>query len=148
MICDLDGVAVDESCRPSAETPLHCRLYELGSSVGAVLHTHSVASTLVSKNAGGVVCLAGFEMQKAIAGVTTHEAELAVKVFPNDQDMHALADRVSDAWHAGELAASGFLVAGHGLYAWGRTLDEAVRHTEGLEFLLECAWHELLAGLR
>jgi ribulose-5-phosphate 4-epimerase/fuculose-1-phosphate aldolase len=29
------------------------------------------------------------------------------------------------------------LLRGHGLYAWGRDLEEAQRHTEALEFLLE-----------
>jgi len=29
------------------------------------------------------------------------------------------------------------LLRGHGLYTWGRGLDEAERHTEILEFLLE-----------
>jgi methylthioribulose-1-phosphate dehydratase len=30
-----------------------------------------------------------------------------------------------------------FLVRGHGLYTWGRDLDEARRHVEILEFLFE-----------
>jgi methylthioribulose-1-phosphate dehydratase len=36
------------------------------------------------------------------------------------------------------------LIAGHGLYAWGRDLDTAMRHLEILEFLLEQRWRELL----
>jgi methylthioribulose-1-phosphate dehydratase len=31
----------------------------------------------------------------------------------------------------------GFLLLRHGLYSWGRTLAEAKRHIEILEFLLE-----------
>ena len=147
MLCSLDGAAVDDSCRPSAETPLHCCLYELDQAVGAVLHTHSVASTMLSRNSGNELRIRGFEMQKALAGVTTHEEEVSVKIFANDQDMQALAGRVSAAWRAGELAVPGFLIAGHGLYAWGRTLDEAARHVEGFEFLFECVWQENLARL-
>ena len=31
----------------------------------------------------------------------------------------------------------GFMLAGHGLYCWGKDLTEARRHSEALEFLLE-----------
>jgi methylthioribulose-1-phosphate dehydratase len=32
----------------------------------------------------------------------------------------------------------GYLIRRHGLYTWGRTLDEARRHVEIFEFLFEC----------
>ena len=146
MLCDLEGRAVDERCRPSAETPLHCALYRLDPTIGAVLHTHSVTSTVLSRHSGDALALAGFEMQKALAGFATHDSEAIVTIFANDQDMTALAGRVTDAWQKGELRVPGFLIGGHGLYAWGRDLAAAVRHVEGLEFLFECAWQEILAG--
>ncbi|HIN34013.1 MAG TPA: methylthioribulose 1-phosphate dehydratase, partial [Nitrospirales bacterium] len=31
----------------------------------------------------------------------------------------------------------GFLIRGHGLYTWGKTIQDAKRHVEILEFLLE-----------
>jgi methylthioribulose-1-phosphate dehydratase len=34
-------------------------------------------------------------------------------------------------------SAHGFLLRGHGLYTWGKSVDEARRHIEILEFLLE-----------
>ena len=81
MICNVDGSAEDSSQRPSAETPLHTCLYELDESVGAVLHTHSVSSTVISRAAGNSVSISGFEMQKAIRGVTTHKDTLDIPVF-------------------------------------------------------------------
>jgi methylthioribulose-1-phosphate dehydratase len=33
--------------------------------------------------------------------------------------------------------AHGFLIRRHGLYTWGRDLDQARRHVETLEFLFE-----------
>jgi methylthioribulose-1-phosphate dehydratase len=32
----------------------------------------------------------------------------------------------------------GYLIDGHGLYAWGRDMAEARRHLEAFEFLLHC----------
>ncbi len=145
MICDLSGQPVDQNCRPSAETPLHARLYQLDDSIGAVLHTHSIPATLLSRYHSAQVTIAGFEMQKALAGIDSHEAEIDLPIFDNNQDMHALADVVEQAWKKKAIAVPGFLIRGHGLYAWGRDGIEAQRHVEGLEFLFECLWQESLA---
>jgi methylthioribulose-1-phosphate dehydratase len=32
----------------------------------------------------------------------------------------------------------GYLIDGHGLYAWGRDMAEARRHLEAFEFLFDC----------
>lgn len=144
MVCDLEGRPLDAACKASAELPLHCRLYQLDESVGAVLHTHSVTSTVLSRRAGPAVRITGFEMQKALGGVTTHEDEISVPVFDNDQDLDALAENVASAWARGDINVPGFLIAGHGLYAWGRDITEAERHVEGFEFLFDCLWQENL----
>ena len=142
MICDLAGQAVLQELRPSAETPLHVRLYQLDDSIGAVLHTHSIAATLLSRTSAGQLEISGFEMQKAFAGVRSHENEIAVPVFDNAQDMHALAERVANAWCKQKFAVPGFLIRGHGLYAWGADAAAAQRHVEGFEFLFECLRQE------
>jgi methylthioribulose-1-phosphate dehydratase len=146
MLCDLDGQALDAGLKPSAETALHTCLYRLDPRIGAVLHTHSVTSTVLSRNTDGDLRLRGFEMQKSLAGNHGHEDEIVIAVFDNDQDITALATQVERRWQDGGLSQPGFLVRGHGLYAWGETLDEARRHIEGFEFLFACAWQERLLG--
>ena len=32
----------------------------------------------------------------------------------------------------------GYLIDGHGLYAWGRDMAEARRHLDAFEFLFDC----------
>ncbi|MEX2495976.1 MAG: methylthioribulose 1-phosphate dehydratase [Woeseia sp.] len=142
MLCDLEGTPLDASLKPSAETALHTCLYKLDPGTGAVLHTHSVTSTVVSRAVETDLVIRGFEMQKAIDGVTTHDEPLTLPVLENSQDIARLADSVRERFAQGQLRACGFLVRGHGLYAWGGTLAAAQRHTEGLEFLLACAWQE------
>jgi methylthioribulose-1-phosphate dehydratase len=129
--------------RPSAETALHAALYRRRPAVGAVAHTHSVAAAVLSRAhaARGELRVTGYEMQKAIAGVTTHEATVRLPIFANDQDVPRLA-RVTDEALGDDPFIPGYLIAGHGLYTWGRDAAEAGRHAEGLEFLLECALHE------
>ncbi|MDH5710887.1 MAG: methylthioribulose 1-phosphate dehydratase [Gammaproteobacteria bacterium] len=144
MVCDLDGNALDPGLRPSAELALHTRLYKIDSNIGAVLHTHSITSTVLSRATKGNLQLQGFEMQKALSGNNTHEQAISIAIFDNNQDIPALADHVQQRWQAGEITQPGLLVRGHGLYAWGKDLPEARRHVEGLEFLFACAWQEIL----
>ena len=144
MLCDLSGKPVDQGRKPSAETPLHTCLYKLDSGIGAVLHTHTVNATVLSRRAGAEMTINGYEMQKAFAGVTSHDKSVNVVVFDNDQDMQALAQRVEQAWADGRFTVPGFLIRGHGLTAWGSDIASAQRHVEGFEFLFQCAWQELL----
>ena len=128
--------------RPSAEALLHAKLYERLPDVGAVLHVHSPCATVLSRleAAVGMLELTGYEMLKALSEVHTHEHKERVPIFANTQDMRALARSV-DAWMDafGGEGLHGYLVAGHGLYAWGRNIKEAHRHVEAFEFLFDCA---------
>lgn len=138
MVVDLDGRPVATEQRPSAETVLHTRLYRRDAGIGCVLHTHSLVQTVASRvfAPSGGVRLEGHELAKAIAGTTTHEAVIELPVLANSQDIPAMAGQVEALLDAGPL--SGYLIAGHGLYAWGRDLAEARRHLEAFEFMLAC----------
>jgi methylthioribulose-1-phosphate dehydratase len=105
------------------------------------LHTHSIWSTLLSDrmlSARGFM-IEGYEMLKGLAGVSTHEHCEWVPVLNNTQDMTALAAEVQTLLKA-RPEIHGLLVHRHGLYTWGRTIDEAVRHVEIFEFLMEVLW--------
>ena len=122
--------------RPSAEAHLHIAVVKTRGA-GAVLHTHSVWSTvLTDATEAGEISLQGYEMLKGLAGVTTHEHKEGVPILENAQDMPKLAREV-EAILAGRPEAHAFLLRRHGLYTWGRDLTEAVRHVEIFEFLFE-----------
>lgn len=126
----------------SAETPLHLARYRTDAAIGAIFHVHTVASTVLSRldERAGVVRTDGFEMHKAI-GLRTHESVVEIPVFANDQDTVRLAAAI-EARLGAAAAVPGYLLAGHGLYAWGATAADARRHVEGLEFLLACHLEE------
>lgn len=125
------------SARPSAEARLHIEIVK-SRGAGAVLHTHSVWATIVSDrhSAEAGLAIEGFEMLKGLEGVTTHLHREWVPILENDQDMTRLAGAMARALTA-HPASHGVLLRGHGLYTWGRTIAEAERHVEALEFLLE-----------
>ncbi|MEH6580099.1 MAG: methylthioribulose 1-phosphate dehydratase [Amphritea sp.] len=135
---DLTGKPLNSERKPSAETLLHTRLYRLDDSIGAVLHTHSVASTVLSRiSVDNWMTISGYEMQKSLAGNQSHLPSIQLAIFDNTQDITLLAAELAARWQQQSLSW-GFLVRGHGLYAWGRDIDEARRHLEGLEFLFAC----------
>ena len=138
MVVDFAGRPVGTDRRPSAETLLHTQLYRRFAEVGCVLHTHSRVQTVASRlfAGDGQVRLEGYELLKAFHGNTTHETEIALPVLPNSQDMPALARRVDALLD--ERCMWGYLIDGHGLYAWGSDMAEARRHLEAFDFLLDC----------
>jgi methylthioribulose-1-phosphate dehydratase len=121
----------------SAETALHLQIVA-SRGAGAVLHTHSIWSTLLSNRYGedGGLAIKGYEMLKGLAGVQTHEHREWLPILENDQDMSRLAGEVARVLIE-HPACHGFLLRRHGLYTWGATVAEAARHVEILEFLLE-----------
>lgn len=139
MVVDLQGRPVQSHARSSAETRLHTVLYQVFPDVGAVLHTHSVKATVLSRlcAADQPLVLEGYELQKAFAGIDTHESRLTVPVFENTQNIDALAEQTA-AWFREHPDQPGYLIRGHGLYTWGRTMDDCLRHVEAFEFLFEC----------
>jgi methylthioribulose-1-phosphate dehydratase len=145
MRADLDGHPVGTAQKPSAETLLHTQLYRRYPGVGVVLHVHSVNATLISRavrrDGAHDLVLADYELLKAFPGCGTHDSEMRVPVFANDQDIPRLAARV-DAWLDANAPVYGYLIAGHGLYAWGSDMAETLRHLEAFDFLFECELRE------
>jgi methylthioribulose-1-phosphate dehydratase len=134
---DGNGKAVNNSGSPSAEAKLHLAIVR-GREAGAVLHTHSVWSTIVSEAHApqGGVSIEGYEMLKGLEGVGSHQHREWVPIIENSQDMRTLARAVDKALKT-HPTSHGFLLRGHGLYTWGKNLAEAKRHVEILEFLFE-----------
>jgi methylthioribulose-1-phosphate dehydratase len=138
MVVDWQGQAVGSTHRPSAETLLHTQLYERLPDVGCVLHTHSLNQTLASRlyAVAGHVRFEDYELIKAFRGQSTHATRMDVPVLPNNQHMPTLAAQVDVLLDANPLC--GYLIEGHGLYAWGVDMTEARRHLDAFEFLLSC----------
>ena len=137
LIDDCDHVLRDDPAKPSDECQLHIRIVK-ERAAGAVMHTHSVWSTMLSNlyfEDGGLL-IEGYEMLKGLEGVKTHGHREWLPIIENSQDILALADVVADNLRQ-HPAAHGFLLRRHGLYTWGNDVAQAKRHVEILEFLLE-----------
>ena len=134
---DANGTVTEGSGQASAETALHLVVVRVREA-GAVLHTHSIWSTIISElhAAQSGIWIEGYEMLKGLQGVKSHRHREWLPIVENDQDMARLAG-VVDRTLTQHPNAHGFLLRGHGLYSWGEDLGQAKRHLEILEFLLE-----------
>ncbi|MCQ4324590.1 methylthioribulose-1-phosphate dehydratase [Stutzerimonas stutzeri] len=138
LAVDMAGNSLEEGKKPSAETLLHTQLYRWKPEIGAVLHTHSVNATVLSRLAlGDSLVFADYELQKAFSGISSHESQVLVPIFDNDQDIARLAARVQP-WLDAHPDCVGYLIRGHGLYTWGEKMSDALRQVEAFEFLFDC----------
>ena len=141
LVADLDGTPEQADRKASYETLLHMQIYRRHAEAGAVLHTHSTANTVLSRRFASIA-LSHYELLKVLPGAPDPSTELRIPVFANDQNIARLSATV-DAHMVKVPATPAYLIAGHGLYAWGRNVAEARYRVEAIEFMLECHLREL-----
>ena len=144
LLVDINGnPAENGSLKPSAETLLHSAIYK-HTSAKAVFHVHTTNSTLLSmqNTECGVqngIEFSGLEMLKGL-GFKTHEVKINIPIIENSQDMKYLAS-IAPSYINEDVP--GLILKGHGIYAWGKSVQEAKRHVEIFEFLFEYRVKEL-----
>lgn len=149
LAVDLHGAPLADfkQIRPSAETELHCHIYRLSqgsaAQISSVLHTHSKFAVFFSRRHAveGVVRFSGFEMQKIFDGIDTHESSIEVPIFANSQKMSDITAKF-DAYLAKNAWPAAYLIEGHGVYAWGKSVYHAKQKLEALEHLFEQKYME------
>lgn len=144
---DLAGAVVEGQGKSSAETGLHSVIYRDRSAARAILHVHTIWNTLLSERFAvqGYLAIEGYELLKALSGVTTHAHLEQVPILENSQDYPALAASLASTLLL-YPRAHGVLLSRHGLYTWGDSVAEARRHLEALEFLFEVEGRRLYAA--
>jgi methylthioribulose-1-phosphate dehydratase len=130
----LPAVGRASDARPSAEAAVHARIAAV-TGAGAVMHVHTVAAVAAGQRWPSGVELEGLEMLKGI-GLPAEGPAVRVPVVPNSQDMVHLCGCIEQSR---DPQVPAVIVAGHGLYAWGKDIRQARHHTEVVGWLLELA---------
>lgn len=122
--------------KSSAETEIHTEIYKRFPDANCVLHTHSVLGTVLSHSLASdkEIIFEGLELLKGLEGNMTHELKVSLPIVPNSQDISEIIRSMDGRFEN----THGFLIAGHGLYSWGKGISSAKRHIETFEFLFEC----------
>jgi methylthioribulose-1-phosphate dehydratase len=118
---------------------------------GAVLHNHSLwavlAARLFAPDGGpGVFVTEGLEMQKGLRGKGCFE-RVEVPIIKNTAREAQLTDSMEEAMRS-HPDVDAVIVAGHGVYVWGRTWAEAKTQAECLDYLFRAAVEAHRAGLQ
>lgn len=133
-----NGEAMEEfiNIRPSAETLIHCFIYQMFPETKVILHSHGVNPVLVSSIEKSEVSFEGFEIQKGFEDQKTHLNRITIPIFENSQEMTFFEKEL--VYKQSQLSNHCFIIRKHGTYAWGKSLFEAKRHLETLDYLCEC----------
>lgn len=144
----------DPKLRISECQPLFFNAYRQRNA-GAVIHSHSVWAVLAARLAGassgpdgaaGEFVSRNLEMQKGLRGHGCFD-ELRVPIIPNTARESQLTASMAAAMDL-HPDVDAVIVAGHGIYVWGRDWIEAKTQAECLDFLMRVAVEGHRLGLR
>ncbi|WP_257351505.1 methylthioribulose 1-phosphate dehydratase [Pseudalkalibacillus decolorationis] len=135
-----DFLLVDENCvpvektslRPSAETLIHRKIYQLTDAV-CCLHVHTIDNNVISELYSNEksISFKGQELIKAF-GLWQEDAEIVIPIVENVADIPTLTEEI--AAQLGE-GVYGVLIRNHGITVWGKSAFEAKKYLEAFEFL-------------
>lgn len=150
LIVNSLGLSKDKTFKPSAETVLHVQIYRNFMEANYIAHFHSSSSAVLSKillkKGLKALKIEGYELLKALSGINTHEHTEIIPIFPNSQDIDMLSDLISpvlEKFINTDKKLHAYILSGHGLYTWGATKEETLRHVDALNTLLESYLLEL-----
>lgn len=130
---DARGLALEgQAHRPSAEAQVHAAIVD-EAGARAVVHVHAMSSVIAATRWPDGVILAGVEQLKGL-GCSAEGERYTVPVVANSQDMDDLSERIRRALNP-EIPI--VLVADHGMYVWGSSLEDAANRTESADWLLQ-----------
>jgi len=132
------GQAVEGALKPSSDTPTHLVLYRAFETIGGIAHTHSLYAT------------AWAQAHREIPELGTTHADYFHGPVPCTRLMKSKEIRSEYEANTGRviverfadldvLAVPGVLVASHGPFAWGESIELAVDHAVVLEHLARLA---------
>lgn len=131
-----DGSVVEGDKKPSSDTPTHIEIYKAFSSIGSIVHTHSMNATAFA------------QARQPIKALGTTHADYFFGDIPCTRPLEQCEVEHCYEVNTGKVISEtfcgkdpesipGVLVAGHGPFCWGKDPKEAVFHAVVLEYLAE-----------
>lgn len=134
VLINMDGKIVEGDLHPSTDTPTHLEIYRHFADVQAVVHTHSAFATVFAQAKKPIQCV-GTTHADHFYGTIPVTSDLTDEEIAKDYETNtglAIVQRFRQD-DIDPKDVSGCLVASHGPFVWGKTIDAAVLHA----FLLE-----------
>lgn len=126
------GDVVEGDLRPSSDAPTHLALYRAFDGLGGVIHTHSVSATAWAQARQELPVL-GTTHADFFHGPVPVARELTAAEIAGDYEANTGAVIVERFADSDPEHIPAVLVAGHGPFAWGPTVEIAVENAAALE---------------
>ncbi len=129
-----DGRTIDSRLRPSSDTPTHLHLYREFESIGGVVHTHSTHAVSWAQAEREVPCF-GTTHADHFYGAVPVTRRMTTDEIRSEYEHNTgvvIVERFRDG-RLDPLEIPGVLVACHGPFAWGATVESAVENAIVLE---------------
>jgi L-ribulose-5-phosphate 4-epimerase len=136
------GRSSDSRWRPSSDTPTHIELYRAFQTLGGVVHTHSVSATSWAQACREIPAF-GSTHADYFNGPVPCTRSMSPAEVRTDYELNTglvIVERFKDI---DPLDFPAVLVASHGPFAWGRTVEQAVDHAVYLEYIARLAANTL-----
>jgi L-ribulose-5-phosphate 4-epimerase len=134
-VVDLEtGLVVDGETRPSSDTPTHLALYRAWPDVGGVVHTHSSFATAWAQARREIPCYGTTHADHFDGAVPVTRALTADEI--GGEYERATGEVILETFARLELDPldrPAVLVASHGPFAWGASVEAAVENAIALE---------------
>jgi len=132
------GAVAEGDLRPSSDTPTHLELYRAFAAVGGIVHTHSLYATAWAQ-AGREIPPLGTTHADYFAGAVPLTRPMTAEEVQSDYEVNTGKVIVERFAKLDPLECPGVLVVGHGPFAWGTDVEQAVHHAAIVEALARLA---------
>jgi len=142
VIVDLQGNVVEGELRPSVDLATHLALYHAFPTIGGVVHTHSEFATVWAQARRAVPAF-GTTHADYFHGPVPVTRDLTMEEIAGDY-VAATGGVIVEATASDPLSTPAALVAGHGPFCWGATVEAAVQNAVVLEAVARMALNTLI----
>ena len=138
-----DGEPVEDGLNPSSDTPTHLYLYREFDGVGGIVHTHSSHAVSWAQADRQIPCL-GTTHADHFNGPIPVTRRMRDDEIERDYERNTGAVIIECFADHDPTEMPGVLVAGHGPFAWGPTVEVAVQNAVVLEEVARMALNTFL----
>jgi L-ribulose-5-phosphate 4-epimerase len=132
------GRVIEGRLKPSSDTATHVALYRAFKDIGGIAHTHSLYATAWAQGCVEVPAL-GTTHADYFHGAVPCARPLTNREIKMDYEANTGRVIVETFKGRNPLDCPAVLVASHGPFAWGRTVEEAVHNAAVLEHVARLA---------
>ena len=144
VLVEIDTNKFSGLLKPSSDTPTHLELYRSFPEIKGIVHTHSLYATAWAQSRMPIPCI-GTTHADYWDGEIPITRDLTNKEITGEYEKETgsvIIEKI-EKLNVDPLDCPGILVANHGPFTWGKTVEDAVMHAELLEYIAKLAWMSL-----